>query len=162
MWVSGCRSIASNFLKPTGMHMFGPLVDKVGGHDDVIGSGTTRPGVDVFPFQDGKLLNPYQFLLRWTGLPILDGVTVNEMKSSDYSGFQRNDHPVIESMEGAALHYVCLMENVPFIQIRAVSNELGERDKSRWKLKESMAALHGSLVSMIQKFETADETLFRI
>ncbi|HTB25764.1 MAG TPA: hypothetical protein VK711_10345 [Puia sp.] len=117
---------------------------------------------DLFPFQDGKLLNPYQFLLGWTGLPILDGVTVNEMKSSDYSGFQRNDHPVVESMEGAALHYVCLMEKIPFLQIRSVSNVTGDRDKSRWKFKEARESLHKSLVLLFQKLENANETLFRI
>ena len=65
-------------------------------------------------------------------------------------------------MEGAALHYVCLMEKVPFLQIRAISNMTGDRDKSRWKLREALKSLHGELVVMIQKLEKADETLFRI
>jgi futalosine hydrolase len=117
---------------------------------------------DQFPFRKGKLNNPYRELLEWTGLPVLDGVTVNEIKSADFSGFQRNDNPVVESMEGAALHYVCLMEKIPFLQIRSVSNVLGDRDKSRWKLKEAGQSLHSSLVSLIQKLEKADETLFRI
>jgi futalosine hydrolase len=65
-------------------------------------------------------------------------------------------------MEGAALHYVCLMEKVPFLQIRAISNITGDRDKNRWKLKESLKSLHEVLVVMIQKLEKTDETLFRI
>jgi futalosine hydrolase len=117
---------------------------------------------DKFPFHKGKLLNPYQYLLKWTGLPLLDGVTVNEIKSADFAGFQRNEFPVVESMEGAALHYVCLEENIPFLQVRSVSNVMGDRDKSRWKLKEARENLHASLVSLIQKLEKADETLFRI
>jgi futalosine hydrolase len=115
-----------------------------------------------FPFHDGKLHNPYKSLLEWTGLPVLDGVTVNEMKSSDVAGFQRNPVRVVESMEGAALHYVCLMEKVPFLQIRAISNMTGDRDKSRWNLKEALKKLHGELLVIIQKLEKADETLFRI
>ena len=70
--------------------------------------------------------------------------------------------PVVESMEGAALHYVCLMEKIPFLQIRSVSNVLGDRDKSRWKIKEAGQNLHQTLVTLIQKLEKADETLFRI
>ncbi len=70
--------------------------------------------------------------------------------------------PVVESMEGAALHYVCLMENIPFLQIRTVSNLMGERDKTRWKIKEAIKSLNESLVYLIQKLEQADETLFRI
>ncbi len=115
-----------------------------------------------FPFHEGKLKNPYRFLLEWTGLPVLDGITVNEIKSADFSGFQRNRVPVVESMEGAALHYICLMEKIPFLQIRAISNTLGDRDKSRWKLKEARKSLHETLVLLIQKLEKADETLFRI
>ncbi len=75
----------------------------------------------------------------------------NEIKSRLY-----------ESMEGAALHYVCLMEKIPFLQIRSVSNITGERDKSKWKLKEARESLHKSLVLLFQKLENADETLFRI
>jgi futalosine hydrolase len=117
---------------------------------------------DRFPFRKGKLDNPYSSLIEWSGLPVLDGLTVNEIKSSDLSVFQRNPIRLVESMEGAALHYVCLMEKVPFLQIRAISNITGDRDKSRWKIKEALKALHDELVIMIQKLEKADETLFRI
>ena len=119
-------------------------------------------GPDHFPFQEGKLKNPYQYLLEWTGLPILDGITVNEIKGHDTVGFQRIQIPVVESMEGAALHYVCLMEKIPFLQVRSVSNILGDRDKSRWKLKEAIENLNDSLVTLVQKLEKANETLFRI
>ena len=86
------------------------------------------------------------------------------MKSSqlDFAGFQRNTVPVVESMEGAALHYVCLMEKIPFLQIRSISNLIGERDKTRWKIKEAMKSLNETLITLIQKLEKADETLFRI
>ena len=135
------------------------LMEKTG-FTSIFDMGLDQP--DHFPFREGKLINPYQYLLNWTGLPILDGVTVNEMKSADFSGFQRNPSNVVESMEGAALHYVCLMEKIPFLQIRAVSNVTGDRDKSRWKLKEAMENLQGSMVLLFQKLENADETLFRI
>jgi futalosine hydrolase len=122
--------------------------------------GLDQPG--HFPYQEGKLMNPYPDLLEWTGLPLIDGSTVNELKSDDFAGFQRNGAPVVESMEGAALHYVCLMEAIPFLQIRSVSNVTGDRDKSRWKLKEAIDNLNRSLVFLIQKIETVNETLFRI
>jgi futalosine hydrolase len=54
------------------------------------------------------------------------------------------------------------MEKVPFLQIRAISNMTGDRDKSRWKLKEALVSLHEKLVVMIQKLEKANESLFRI
>jgi len=130
------------------------------GFRDIFEMGLDKP--DRPPFQDGKLINPYSRLLDWTGLPVMEAITVNEIKSSDLAGFQRNHTPVVESMEGAALHFVCLMEKIPFLQIRSVSNLIGERDKSRWKLKEARENLHKTLVSLIQKLDKADETLFRI
>ena len=130
------------------------------GFRDIFEMGLENP--DRFPFRSGKLVNPYKSLLDWTGLPVLDGATVNEIKSFDTAGFQRNPLRVVESMEGAALYYVCLMEKVPFIQIRSISNVSGDRDKNRWKLKEALKSLHETLVVMIQKLEKADETLFRI
>ena len=123
-------------------------------------SAWTKP--DRYPFQEGKLKNPYLHFLEWTGLPTMEGMTVNEIKSSESPGFQRIQFPVVESMEGAALHYVCLMEKIPFLQLRAVSNVLGDRDKRRWKMKEARENLHSVLVTLFQKLEKADETLFRI
>jgi futalosine hydrolase len=133
---------------------------KKSGFTNIFEMGLTRK--DEFPFTDGKLMNPYRSLLKWTGLPILDGITVNEIKSADCSSFQRNAVPVVESMEGAALHYVCLMEKIPFLQIRSVSNVIGERDKSQWNIKLAVNRLNESLVNLIQKLENANETIFGI
>jgi futalosine hydrolase len=130
------------------------------GFRNIFEMGLAAP--DKLPFSKGKLMNPFRVLLDWSGLPQAEGVTVNEIKSENFAGIQRNNIPVVESMEGAALHYVCLMENIPFLQIRSISNMLGERDKTRWKLKEAIGSLNKSLVSLIQKLEQADETLFRI
>lgn len=47
--------------------------------------------------------------------------------------FKRH-HVLIESMEGAAAVQVCTALGVPFAEIRAVSNPVGERDKSHWNI----------------------------
>lgn len=49
--------------------------------------------------------------------------------------------PDIEVMEGAALFYVCIKEGVPFLELRAISNMVGERDKSKWRISEAFASL---------------------
>jgi futalosine hydrolase len=43
-------------------------------------------------------------------------------------------NPDIESMEGAAFFYVCMVENVPFIEIRSISNMVEERNKTKWNI----------------------------
>lgn len=47
--------------------------------------------------------------------------------------------PQIESMEGAAVYFVSIVEDVPFFELRTVSNEVGERDRKKWDIP---AALH--------------------
>ena len=48
----------------------------------------------------------------------------------------------IESMEGAALHYVCGQLNIPYLQIRSISNVVGERDKTKWQFKKAIDHLN--------------------
>ena len=54
-------------------------------------------------------------------------------------------------MEGAALHYICLQEEIPFVQIRTVSNYVGERDKTKWKIKEAFENLNDELLKLIDQ-----------
>jgi futalosine hydrolase len=44
-------------------------------------------------------------------------------------------------MEGAAFMYACLMQEIPFAQIRAVSNVVERRNRGAWKVQEAIAAL---------------------
>jgi futalosine hydrolase len=45
-------------------------------------------------------------------------------------------NPHIETMEGAAVHYVALQETFPCIHIRAVSNAVGDRDRKNGIFQE--------------------------
>jgi len=53
-------------------------------------------------------------------------------------------------MEGAALHYVCLMEKIPFVQIRGISNYIAERNKKNWNMKESISNLNNELIRLLK------------
>ncbi|NCW13547.1 MAG: hypothetical protein EBV82_10420 [Chitinophagia bacterium] len=57
----------------------------------------------------------------------------------------------LESMEGAALHYMGRDLNIPFIQIRAVSNYVGERNKAKWKMKEAIYNLNETLLQYLDE-----------
>ena len=102
---------------------------------------------DEHPFTNRVLVNPHTE--RWSkfGLPFVRGATINCISSTpeEVQTIKEKYDPVIESMEGAALHYACLMENIPFIQLRAVSNFVGERNKNNWKMMEAIAALNEKL-----------------
>ncbi|MFH2094129.1 MAG: hypothetical protein ABIJ16_00410, partial [Bacteroidota bacterium] len=58
--------------------------------------------------------------------------------SINYDHPVREDTCLVESMEGAAFFYVCLLEGVDFCQIRAISNYTGIHDKKQWKTSEAL------------------------
>jgi futalosine hydrolase len=104
-----------------------------------------------FPFSKGWLVNNSD-ILNQADLKKVKAISVNEITTSRerVSLYKKKFKPVLESMEGAALHYVCLMEKIPFIQVRAVSNYMGERNKKNWKLKESILNLNHELIKLVE------------
>ncbi len=101
---------------------------------------------DAAPFVNGWLPNTADWLKN-LDLPLVKAVTVNKVSDSILQTRQLSEtfQPGVESMEGAALHYVCLRENIPFLQLRSVSNEVGERDKSNWQISEAVHRLNHEL-----------------
>ena len=108
---------------------------------------------DLFPWTGGELQNPYAQWLALPGLKKVCGVTVNEISTIDerIQQYKLRWGAQVESMEGAALHYACLMEGVPFVQLRSISNFIGERDKTKWKLKEAVQNLDTELNALLDK-----------
>lgn len=105
-----------------------------------------------FPYSSRMLVNPHQHLLEKTKLKQARAVSVNQITTHPKRIQQLIEkyNVVIESMEGAAFHYVCLQEAVPFLQLRAVSNMIGERDKSKWLMKEAIDNLNRELIILIR------------
>jgi futalosine hydrolase len=105
-----------------------------------------------FPFSNGWLVNKNELLKKVKGKKV-DAISINEITSTPKKKKLYIDTfaPVTESMEGAALHYVCLLEQIPFLQLRAISNYVGERNKKNWKLKESITNLNKELIHLLQQ-----------
>ena len=105
-----------------------------------------------FPFTNGWLVNTNGIFNR-SSLLSVKAITINKVSDSELQKQQltKQFNADIESMEGAALHYVCLQENISFIQIRAVSNYVGERDKTKWKMKEAIDSLNAELSKLINQ-----------
>ena len=106
---------------------------------------------DAFPFTGGQLVNPYRSLIELTGLPCVGALTVNEITTNPerIRWYQQNTAAVVESMEGAALHFVCLQAGVPFLQLRSVSNAVGVRDKTKWDIKLAITRLNEALIPLL-------------
>jgi futalosine hydrolase len=105
------------------------------------------------PWSERRLVNTtkdYEHL----GLSVVNGITVNEISTDAerirfYNKLLGAD---VETMEGAALHYVGIMEGLRFIQIRSISNYVGERDKKKWDLHDAIKNLNTELQRVLNRF----------
>lgn len=102
-------------------------------------------------FKDGKLATAMIPVHEKINLAKVAGLSVNMVSGSERTIALRAEKfgAVTESMEGAAFHYVCLQENVPFAQVRAISNYVIPRNKSQWKMSEAVARLNDWLIGFI-------------
>ncbi len=62
---------------------------------------------------------------------------------------QRRFDVAIESMEGAAAAQVCRALDVPFAELRGVSNIVGERDKRAWDVPRAVRASTEALLAAL-------------
>jgi futalosine hydrolase len=55
----------------------------------------------------------------------------------------------VEGMEGFAVLRACALAGVPAIEVRAVSNEIAEGDRARWRIGRALEALGEALPAML-------------
>ncbi|MCX7954876.1 MAG: hypothetical protein N3A01_06770 [Bacteroidales bacterium] len=82
----------------------------------------------------------------------LNGITVNSLfysnKIRDF--YKKKFNPDIETMEGAAIMYVCKHYNINSICIRAISNYVGQKDRSKWNIKLAVENLSNTLLNILK------------
>lgn len=85
-------------------------------------------------------------------LPAVKGITVNRVhgNAESIANTHKQFNPDIESMEGAAVGYVCSKLGVPWLQIRAISNRVEPRNKANWKIPEALKNLHTETLVYLQ------------
>ena len=107
------------------------------------------------PYLNKQLANDNIGKWNTLDLPKVNGVTVNQITASEERSetVKTKYSADIESMEGASLHYVCRLFSVPFIQVRSVSNYVGERDKKNWKMKESINNVNTVVKELLMSYE---------
>ncbi|WP_010277638.1 futalosine hydrolase [Paenibacillus senegalensis] len=84
--------------------------------------------------------------LRQASLPVVVGpvltastVTGTAEKAEQWS--RRHPGAAAEAMEGFGAATAAKLRGVPFVELRAISNAVGPRDRASWKIKEALAAL---------------------
>jgi futalosine hydrolase len=111
-------------------------------------------GRNDFPFQAGRLMNAApprnEVLVR---LPGVHGITVNTVHGNERAidAVRARCQPQVESMEGAAFMYACLVHQVAFAEVRAVSNVVEKRNRASWKLSEAIDNLNSTGLELIDR-----------
>lgn len=100
------------------------------------------------PLDDMKLVDSdeVQFSTekRIGNLKEVKGITVNRVHGSADSieRVRKQFNPDVESMEGAAVAYVCQQFGVPWVQTRAISNRVEPRNRDAWNIPLAIENLH--------------------
>ena len=111
---------------------------------------------DEFPYKDGLIFtdNRYSDKIKSILKPVR-AITVNTATGSDASRKKLLEkfNPDIETMEGATFFYICSLENIPFIALRAISNKVERRNKNNWNIALALNNLSAKLNEVLLTLE---------
>lgn len=116
------------------------------GYEDVFELGLLNE--NEFPFDNCQIVCEHISLLNDYVFPEVTAISVNNVSgnSSQIELLENKYNPQIEVMEGIAVHYACSMMDVPYLEIRAISNYVEVRNKENWKIKEAIETLNDFLI----------------
>ncbi|MEA3447565.1 MAG: hypothetical protein U9Q98_03825 [Bacteroidota bacterium] len=98
-------------------------------------------------YHNGVLINTFQTLMHETGLKNVSSNTVNVTNFN----IQGKPDADIENMEGAGFFMLAQEKTIPFLEIRAISNYVSERDKSKWETETALTNLHAYLMDYLAR-----------
>jgi futalosine hydrolase len=80
-------------------------------------------------------------------------ITVNTLTGNQDSieKLKNKFNPEIITTEGAAFFYVCLLEDIPFLQIRAISNFVEIRKIENWNIPLAIKNLNDSIIAIFDE-----------
>lgn len=86
------------------------------------------------------------------GARIVRGVTVSTCSATDASSQRLASRcgSDVETMEGAAVAYVCRQRELPLLHVRAISNWTGDRDRGEWSLGLAVDAVQRAVRRLIE------------
>ena len=107
-----------------------------------------------FSLQNGEMQNTIPISNKVVeSLPKVKGITVNTTHGNEASieKVKALFAPQVETMEGAAFLYACLLEGISCIQLRAISNKVERRNKKNWDIKLAVQQLTDASVKFINE-----------
>jgi len=84
--------------------------------------------------------------------PVLTVSTVTGSAASAVELASRVPGATAEAMEGFGVSFAALDHGVPVLEIRAISNRVGPRDRSAWRIKEALDVLEAACSVLTEAF----------
>jgi futalosine hydrolase len=111
---------------------------------------------DEIPYRGGLIFSDttYSGLMKNILRPV-KAITVNTATGSESTREKlfRKFNPDIETMEGASFFYICIREEIPFLALRAISNKVGPRNRSKWDITLALDNLSEKLNEVLVMLE---------
>ena len=109
-----------------------------------------------FPM-DRKLLHLAINVSKDIGLNTHAGhfITVSQCSGTLISGeiMQKRFNGLCENMEGAAVAHICAIYGVPMIEIRGISNLIGDRDMKKWNIPLAVSNCNKAVSELVRGLE---------
>ncbi len=107
------------------------------------------------PFRDGKLYGntgnfKYKILDQLTRVSAITSATAHGGDNS-IEKCRKKFAADIETMEGAAFFYTCLLQNVPCMQLRSISNRVEPRNLKNWNTELALENLSKDFLSLLHE-----------
>jgi futalosine hydrolase len=83
-------------------------------------------------------------------------ITVSTITSTEQKAARLFHHysAIMEAMEGAGAAHLSMYYDIPFLEIRAVSNIVGEREKSEWNLPLACERSNDAVMSFLESLDS--------
>lgn len=152
-----CGSFDPDLPPGSAVHVVRECLPEVGAEDNgafLTVQALNLVGDNEFPFTAGRLVNaapPSNTALA--RLRVVDGITVNTVHGNAHSIAEvvGRFSPQVESMEGAAFMYACLVHGVSFAEVRAVSNLVEPRNRRAWKMADAIDSLSRTALEILEQ-----------
>ncbi|MCE3227595.1 MAG: mqnB [Bacteroidetes bacterium] len=130
---------------------------------DTLSEMGAEDGNEFINYEDMKLggTNTYRsFIEKDNGLldslKKVKGITVNKVHGNEesISKVKNTYNPQVESMEGAAFFRGCQGHSGNYYQLRAISNYVEKRDKSKWNIPVAIKNINEFVIKLITELDS--------
>jgi len=122
---------------------------------------TVKPIFNRMEVDPLELMRSRQLLSEWQRIPpaprihVGPFVTVSAVSGSPARArlLSNRYRALCENMEGGAVAQICLRYQVPFLEIRGLSNRAGDRNKKRWQLSKALNNCQRALLYLLENWD---------